>query len=184
MDVMRLTTTSAGYTRALAGAVARLIEPGDLVLLSGQLGAGKTTFVQGFGAALGVSELIVSPTFTLAREYEGTNLRLHHLDVYRLEQIEEVLDLALAELLDGPTVTVVEWGDAIAGALPADYLRIVFDYGDDDDERIIEFETAGLRWGARRANLERIVVAAIETAQADAAPAAEGAGRNAGGPPC
>jgi len=76
-------------------------------------------------------EPITSPTFTLAREYDGDRLTLHHLDVYRLEQIDEVLDLALPELLDSASVTLIEWGDAIIPALPAEYLEIRLEYGDD-----------------------------------------------------
>jgi len=93
-------TSSVTQTRDLAAAIAELARPGDLILLVGDLGAGKTAFVQGFGAALGIDEPITSPTFTLARQYQG-RLELNHLDVYRLEQIEEVLDLGLQELLDG-----------------------------------------------------------------------------------
>jgi tRNA threonylcarbamoyladenosine biosynthesis protein TsaE len=141
-------TSSVTQTRDLAAAVAELARPGDLILLVGDLGAGKTAFVQGFGAALGVRETITSPTFTLARQYAG-RLELNHLDVYRLEQIEEVLDLGLPELLDGPSVTLIEWGDSILPALPADYLEVQLTYGDSDDERTVQLRAVGTRWGAR-----------------------------------
>ena len=141
-------TASVTQTRELAAAIAELARPGDLILLVGDLGAGKTAFVQGFGAALGVDEPITSPTFTLARQYRG-RLELNHLDVYRLEQVEEVLDLGLPELLDGPSATLVEWGDTILPALPADYLEVQLTYGDGDDERIVQLRPVGPRWGAR-----------------------------------
>jgi tRNA threonylcarbamoyladenosine biosynthesis protein TsaE len=141
-------TASVADTRELAAAVAELARPGDLVLLVGDLGAGKTAFTQGFGAALDVVEPITSPTFTLVRQYRG-RLELNHLDVYRLEQLDEVLGLGLYELLDGPTVTLIEWGDTIVPALPADYLEIRLTYGEDDDDRVVQFRGVGPRWGAR-----------------------------------
>jgi tRNA threonylcarbamoyladenosine biosynthesis protein TsaE len=141
-------TTSVSQTRELAAAVAELARPGDLVLLVGDLGAGKTVFAQGFGVALGVHEPITSPTFTLVRQYRG-RLELNHLDVYRLDQLDEVLDLGLPELLDGPSVTLIEWGDAIVPALPADYLEVRLTYGDGDDERCITVHPVGSRWTAR-----------------------------------
>ncbi len=141
-------TTSVEQTKELAGAVAALSQSTDLLVLAGDLGAGKTAFTQGFGAALGVQDQITSPTFTLANEYEG-RLRLHHLDVYRIEHLEEVRDLALAELLDDGGVTVIEWGDTISRALPNEYLEIRFTYGDTDDHREIALRCVGPRWSAR-----------------------------------
>jgi tRNA threonylcarbamoyladenosine biosynthesis protein TsaE len=153
--VIQLTTSSARETQEVASKIAALIEQGDLVLLVGELGAGKTTFAQGFGQALGVVEPITSPTFTLAREYEGQRLTMHHLDVYRLEQIDEVLDLALPELLDSASVTLIEWGDAIIPALPGEYLEVRLEYGDDDDERVIGVRPVGRRWLSRETALTR-----------------------------
>ena len=141
-------TRSADDTRALAAALAELARPGDLILLAGELGAGKTAFAQGFGAALGVVEQITSPTFTLAGQYEG-RLDLNHLDVYRMEQLAEVLDVGLPEMLDEDGVTLVEWGDAIIPALQPEYLLVRLTYGDDDDERLVEIEPVGNRWSAR-----------------------------------
>ncbi|MCU0312241.1 MAG: tRNA (adenosine(37)-N6)-threonylcarbamoyltransferase complex ATPase subunit type 1 TsaE [Acidimicrobiales bacterium] len=142
-------TTSVEATRALAAALAELARPGDLVLLAGDLGAGKTAFTQGFGAALGVEERITSPTFTLVNNYAG-RLELNHLDVYRLDALAEVLDLGVPEMLDEGGVTVIEWGDAVAPVLPADYLQISFSFCDDaDDDRVIELVPVGARWQAR-----------------------------------
>jgi tRNA threonylcarbamoyladenosine biosynthesis protein TsaE len=153
--VIQLTTSSARETQEVASKIAAHVDQGDLVLLVGELGAGKTTFVQGFGRALGIIEPITSPTFTLAREYDGDRLTLHHLDVYRLEQIDEVLDLALPELLDSASVTLIEWGDAIIPALPSEYLEIRLEYGDDDDERVIGVRTVGHRWVSREIDLKQ-----------------------------
>ncbi|HEX5947191.1 MAG TPA: tRNA (adenosine(37)-N6)-threonylcarbamoyltransferase complex ATPase subunit type 1 TsaE [Acidimicrobiales bacterium] len=116
-------TSAVSETQALAAELAALAEPGDLIVLAGDLGAGKTAFVQGFGRGLGVTEPITSPTFTLAQQYEG-RLLVHHLDVYRLDQLGEVAELGLGELLDDGGVVLIEWGDAILPVLPNDYLEV------------------------------------------------------------
>jgi tRNA threonylcarbamoyl adenosine modification protein YjeE len=84
------TTKAVDHTQDLGAAIAELARPGDIVLLAGELGAGKTALVQGFGRGLGITERITSPTFMLARQHAGGRLVLHHLDVYRLEQMQEV----------------------------------------------------------------------------------------------
>jgi len=142
-------TTSVAATKELAAAVAKLAKPGDLVVLAGEMGSGKTAFAQGFAAGLGVTEAVTSPTFTLARHYEG-RIPLHHLDVYRLERMAEVMDLGLPELLDGPGVTVIEWGDVVVTALPADYLEVRLGFGEDEDERELALRVVGPGWAARQ----------------------------------
>jgi tRNA threonylcarbamoyladenosine biosynthesis protein TsaE len=142
-------TTAVAETQALAAALAELARPGDLVLLAGDLGAGKTAFTQGFGRGLGIEETITSPTFTLAREYDGTRLRLHHLDVYRMESMAEVFDVDLPELLDDNAVVLIEWGEAIVGSLPADYLEVALHLGDEDDDRVLEVHPVGPSWAGR-----------------------------------
>jgi tRNA threonylcarbamoyladenosine biosynthesis protein TsaE len=141
-------TSSPAETRALAAALAPLTGPGDLLLLTGDLGAGKTAFTQGFGRALGIEQPITSPTFALHRRYEGRR-GLNHLDVYRLDQLEEVADLGLAELLESDDVTLIEWGDTILPALPEDYLLVRLCLGEDDDDRLVELQPVGSRWTAR-----------------------------------
>ena len=141
-------TASADETKQLAAALAELIRPGDLVLLAGDLGAGKTAFTQGFGAALGVIEPITSPTFMLVNQYRG-RLDVYHLDVYRLDAVEEVLDIGLAEMLDEGGVTIIEWGDTVIPALPADYAQVSLRMGEGDDDRMLEIELVGPRWSAR-----------------------------------
>lgn len=160
-------TTSVHDTRDLAAALADLLRPGDLVLLTGEMGAGKTAFAQGLGGGLGVEERITSPTFTIARTYEGGRLRLHHLDVYRLSHLHEALDVGLAEMVDDGAVVVIEWGDAVRAVLPGEYLEIRITFGpapvategdgsagatepaDDPDERRWRLRPVGPRWTAR-----------------------------------
>jgi tRNA threonylcarbamoyladenosine biosynthesis protein TsaE len=146
---LRARTDGVEATRALARALAGHATPGDVVLLSGELGAGKTAFAQGFGAGLGIDEPITSPTFTLARHYETGRLPLHHVDVYRLERLSEMHDIGIAELLDSGGVLLVEWGEAIEPALPADFLTVRLTYGAGDDDRDLELRCVGARWSAR-----------------------------------
>ena len=147
-----VTTSSVDGTRAVARVVSDHACAGDLLVLAGDLGAGKTAFTQGLGAGLGVRDPITSPTFTLANRYEG-RLRLHHLDVYRLERLDEVADLDIAGLLDDDAVTVVEWGDTIRPALPPDYLQVRFTFGDGDDDREVLIDAVGPTWNGRLAPL-------------------------------
>ena len=145
-------TKSADDTREMGAQLASLALPGDVVLLSGDLGAGKTTFTQGFGRGLGVDEPVVSPTFTLVRTYPG-RLPLVHCDAYRLERLEEVVDLDLPELLDEGGVALVEWGDMIAPTLPADFLDVRIEFGEGEDDRRFRLRVVGPSWSARRAPL-------------------------------
>lgn len=150
-------TTSVDATRQLAAQVASLARTGDLVLLVGDLGAGKTAFTQGFAGALGIDEPITSPTFTLARSYKG-NLLLNHLDVYRLENAAEAEDLDLGELLECG-VTLIEWGDMIVSVLPADYLEVRFTLGEGDDDRDVDVRIVGPSWAARQRALTEALAA-------------------------
>jgi tRNA threonylcarbamoyladenosine biosynthesis protein TsaE len=145
---VRATTSSVEETRALAAALAELARPCDLLLLVGDLGAGKTAFTQGFGRGLGVDEQITSPTFALVQGYTG-RLDLHHLDVYRLVNIGEAMDLGISELLDDEAVTLIEWGDTITQALPRDYLEVRIEFGEDAEDRSILLSPVGAKWQAR-----------------------------------
>jgi tRNA threonylcarbamoyladenosine biosynthesis protein TsaE len=125
--------------------------PRDAIALSGELGAGKTTLVQGMARGLGVREHVVSPTFTLVREYRG-RLDLTHVDVYRLQREQEVLDLGLEEIGEGEAVLVVEWGDAVTALLPADRLDVeltTVDPTGGSEQRRIELRGTGDTWSAR-----------------------------------
>lgn len=145
---MSLRASSLADTRAVAGAVAALVRRGDVVVLAGEMGAGKTAFAQGFGAALGVDEPITSPTFNLVHEHRAGRLTLLHADLYRLSTQHEVADLALAELVEADGVLLVEWGDVVASMF-GDHLLVRLGYGADDDERLITVSGVGRSWAAR-----------------------------------
>src|SRR6187399_386885 len=121
--LLTLRVTSLEGTHAVAGALARLSRSGDIILLAGEMGAGKTAFAQGFGRALGVAEPITSPTFTLVHTYDSPTVTLHHADIYRLEQYAEVADLALGELAEFDGIVLIEWGDVVS-ALLGEHLEV------------------------------------------------------------
>jgi len=154
--MIQLRTNNALETQAVAAALAESMRPRDLVLLVGEMGAGKTTFTQGFGHALGVTEHITSPTFVLMRSYDA-RLPLHHVDVYRLTQLQEVIDLGLVELLDEGGVALVEWGDVARPVLPRDFLEVRMAVDEiDDDVRNIVLEGSG-SWTTRETSLAPLV---------------------------
>ncbi len=146
---IRALTTSVAQTQALAEVLASLSRSGDLVVLAGEMGAGKTAFAQGFARGLGVAEPVTSPTFTIVREYAGAELALHHLDVYRLDQLREVPELGVGEMLDEDAVMLVEWGDAVLPALGDQYLEVRLSFGGDDDHRHLQVSARGTPWVAR-----------------------------------
>lgn len=144
-------TTSPSDTRAFAGAFAPVIRSGDTIVLTGEMGSGKTVVAQGLGAALGVSEPMTSPTFTLVNTYDCGNLTVHHADLYRLDRTVEVSDLALSELAEFDGVVLIEWGEAAIGEI-ADYLAIHIEVDLDDDEgnmREFTIDAIGPSWERR-----------------------------------
>ena len=152
MSGITVVSHSAEETRGVGAALGALLRAGDVVLLAGGLGAGKTELTKGIGAALAVDDVVVSPTFTLARRYPG-RVPLLHVDLYRLERVQELLDLGLEEEGDD-AVTVIEWGDRLRGILPIDRLEIAFAFGDGEDDRTLDLDAGGPGWAARLAQLE------------------------------
>jgi len=141
----------------IAATVAAALRPGDVVALSGDLGAGKTCFVQGAAAALGVREPVTSPTFVLVREYDGI-YPIRHLDVYRLGNLQELTDLGFEELLDPSILVFIEWGDAVGPLLPDDTVEIVI-RAESEDVRLIDVHARGAGWNHRLAGLSDAVAA-------------------------
>lgn len=154
--MIALATKSSEDTRELGAALAPLAKVGDVIVLGGDLGAGKTTFVQGFGRALGISEPITSPTFVLVRMYPG-RLQLVHADLYRLDHLQEVVDLGIPELVDNQGVAVVEWGDVAKAVLPPDFLDLRIEFGDSEDERRLRLRPIGTSWSSRHGAIRRVV---------------------------
>jgi tRNA threonylcarbamoyladenosine biosynthesis protein TsaE len=153
-----LVAPSLAATHRVAATVARCCRTGDVVVLSGEMGAGKTAFAQGFGRALGVTEPITSPTFTLVQTYATPRGQFHHADVYRLDQLHEVADLALDELAEYRGIVVVEWGDVVSATL-GDHLQVRLDLVDDaepgadapafDESRRLTVRPSGTTWRDR-----------------------------------
>ena len=153
---IELETATAERTRDVGAVLASMLQPRDTVVLTGDLGAGKTTLVQGVGRGLGVEDHVASPTFTLVKEYTG-RLGVAHVDVYRLERVQDVVDLGLDELGEPDRVLLVEWGDAVQDLLPEDRLRVELTTGPADDHRRIVITPHGRSWAARWERLEEVL---------------------------
>ena len=137
-----ITSRGPGETRRLGARLGRLLHPGDVVLLSGELGAGKTVFVQGIARGLGFEGSVSSKSFVLLGEYPG-RITLYHADLYRLEAPEQAIDLALDEVSAGG-VLVVEWPERGEGIFPPDHLLVRFAVSG-ERARTLTFEAAGPR---------------------------------------
>lgn len=158
---LRTRTHDAAGTRATAARLAAVARRGDVIVLAGSLGAGKTTFAQGFAGALGVDGPVTSPTFTLVRQYPCALGELVHVDVYRLDQLAEVADLGLAELVEDG-VALVEWGDVAVPALEPVALTVRLSHPGADagpDTRVVEVTGDD---DARRAEVARVLEEAVE----------------------
>ena len=155
----RAVTRSADDTLALAAAVGELLRPGDVVSVAGDLGAGKTVFARGIAQGLGVSQPVVSPSFTIVREYDG-RVPLVHVDVYRISTIQELHDLGFEELVRDDAITLVEWGDVIDALLPRQRLDVRIAAGGTGDERIVELEGHGPSWYERAPELAALELTA------------------------
>ena len=139
-------TSTPGETRRLGERIGRMLRAGDVVLLSGDLGAGKTVLAQGIGRGMGVVDPIKSSSFVIMNEYEGAPLRLYHADLYRLEEPEQVAELALEELA-AAGVLVVEWPERALDELPPERLHLHLDY-DGARGRVIIARADGDRYEA------------------------------------
>lgn len=153
---MRILVKTVDETQKLAAKLAKNVKAGDTILLSGDLGAGKTTFTQGFAKALGIKRPVKSPTFTLVREYQTAQFPLYHLDVYRLGEEGNAEDLGLSEYFGGNAVALVEWSQYIKPDLPDDVLEIVFERVESSEtKRAITMTAAGERSSALLSEMEK-----------------------------
>ncbi|NVY97082.1 tRNA (adenosine(37)-N6)-threonylcarbamoyltransferase complex ATPase subunit type 1 TsaE [Lactobacillus sp. DCY120] len=152
---MQLRTENATQTVAWGKKLGHLLQAQDLLLLDGDLGAGKTTFTQGLAQGLGITRPIKSPTFTLIREYQMGRIPLYHMDMYRLEDSSPE-ELGLSEYFAGDGVVVMEWSQFVADFLPAQYLRIqITRLAQADEQRQLTFQAQGQRYQELVASLRK-----------------------------
>ena len=144
MNNLSLMSNSAASTKTIGVRMGQLSQPGDVFLLSGDLGAGKTCLTQGMAWGLGIEGYVRSPTFVLVSQHQG-RLPLYHMDIYRLGGLEEVLDLGLEEYLLGLGVSVVEWADKSMGAFQQPFLVVSIGISG-MDERCLTFQAHGQRY--------------------------------------
>jgi len=123
-------------TEAAGRRLAAALRPGDVVALTGDLGAGKTAFTRGLAAGLGCGDAVSSPTFTLIQEYGGGRLPLYHMDLYRLESVEEAIRIGIEEYLEGDGVAVIEWAEKFPDLLPPGTRRLRFRIGPGNQREI------------------------------------------------
>lgn len=137
---------SAEQTERLGVRLGELLQPGDLICLAGDLGAGKTVFTRGIARGWGSLDSVTSPTFVLINEYRrGDDSRLSHIDAFRIDGAREALDLGLRELLDDPGPVVVEWPERLAEAIPSERLWIQLAWVE-DSRRHLRLEASGPRY--------------------------------------
>ena len=151
---LRIECGSLAESEKLAEHIADITAPGDIILLDGPLGAGKTTFCQFFGHALSVPDscYITSPTFSLLHEYPG-RLAMYHLDLYRLESEEEIEDLGFLEYIYSDGVSLVEWPDRLASLTPEEHLLIKIE-PNGDESRLYLLKAFGEQWKERMKTLQ------------------------------
>lgn len=143
---------SPAQTEDLGARLGRLLQAGDVVALSGDLGAGKTVLARGIARGAGATGYVASPTFTLIREYHGTP-PVYHVDLYRLDRPEQLDDLGLDMVFDGSGIVVIEWAEHAASWLPDDHLWITIRFGDGAEHRVLELEPHGPRFQTRLSHL-------------------------------
>ncbi|GLB47119.1 tRNA (adenosine(37)-N6)-threonylcarbamoyltransferase complex ATPase subunit type 1 TsaE [Philodulcilactobacillus myokoensis] len=141
---MKLEVNNSKETIGIGKSIAKYLKPGDVIVLDGDLGAGKTTFTKGIAKGLGIKRYVVSPTFTIIKEYKDGRIPLYHMDAYRLDDGSGA-DLGLDEYFDGDGVSVVEWSRYVKSELPAQHLQIIFKRDDlkGENYRTLEFNPVG-----------------------------------------
>ena len=135
--ILRNLQETSEYGKALA----KELKPNDIIALTGDLGAGKTTLSKAIAEGLGVTETITSPTFTIVCEYETESLPLYHFDVYRVNDSEELFEIGFEDYLHRGGVCLIEWANLLEdGLLPDNIIKINIEYGENEDERILTIE--------------------------------------------
>lgn len=137
MVEIKLTTNSPAETEKLGKKIGLLLKGGEFLALSGGLGGGKTCFTRGVVSAVTPenSDLVASPTFAIMNQYSG-NISVYHFDFYRMHGEDEIIDLGFEEYLQSGNICIVEWSERLTSLLPNDYLKINFDYADDEQRKV------------------------------------------------
>ena len=154
MNRLSLVSNSIDETQGIGKRLGEIAQPGDLILLVGELGTGKTCLTQGIALGLGIDDYITSPSFVLIREHLG-RLPLYHIDLYRLDKAEEILDLGLDDYLSGQGICVIEWAEKALDFLPKEHLLITLHHLD-ETRRTIQFEAKGQRYENVLSQMDRI----------------------------
>jgi tRNA threonylcarbamoyladenosine biosynthesis protein TsaE len=157
LPFLTVRTRSADETTSLGRRVGAILRPGEVLLLTGDLGTGKTTFVRGVADGLGIATRTRSPTYTIVHEHSGGRYPLVHVDLFRCSNPQEVAELGLEELMTPPAVAAVEWGEKAGEVAGPDYLELEFAWdAADDATRTIRFLPTG-RWTERMGDLSETV---------------------------
>lgn len=143
--MLKIISKSAEQTYKLGECLGKVLKPGDIICLTGDLGAGKTAFTKGIGIGLDIAEFITSPTYTIINEYNG-RIPLFHFDVYRLEGVEEMYELGYEEYFFGDGAVVIEWADIVKDIIPQERLWITILRGKEEDTREVMFDASGDRY--------------------------------------
>lgn len=146
MKAFQFTSHSEAETMQFASNLASKLHTGDIIVLSGNLGAGKTKFTEGFLKYFNLDNEVSSPTFTIVNEYKNKDINIYHFDVYRLEDIDEFYAIGGEEYFTSG-ICIIEWGDLIKDALPSDYIRICFEKDDSNENiRYLNIKTFGNKY--------------------------------------
>ena len=146
MRLLNLTSKSSNDTMNIAKSLAKSLSSGDTVVLTGELGSGKTKFTEGFLSYFGLENEISSPTFNIVNEYSKNSVNIYHFDVYRLSDIEEFYAIGWEEYFE-PGICLIEWGELIEDALPLEYIHISFEKNNDDPNlRLLKLEALGNKY--------------------------------------
>lgn len=146
---LKFTTHSSEETIALGEILGAMLKPGDVLAMRGTLAAGKTTITKGIAKALGVTDNITSPTFCIISEYEGAKMPLYHMDVYRLDNAEDFINLGVDDLIYGNGVSIIEWSEKIQSELPKKTITVQIT-PNEDNTRTIEL----INWPYQEIKLE------------------------------
>jgi len=146
--LVKILTKSAADTTRVGEALGHLLRPGDAVAMTGPLGAGKSVLARGIMSGLGVGSKMPSPSFVIVATYEGS-CTINHIDLYRLDTLEDAIALGIEDMLYSPSVNIIEWAEKIAGVLPASRLDVALGLRDRPDERLVTIVPASEEIGGR-----------------------------------